>query len=161
MIKFLIRDLDNLISLGIAFKITLSSLPFGSFIVIHNISFWDLSEGTMKKKPIDGHYNPEKKLKLLNALVQVLLVVMIIGISIIVIIIVKEVFFSPKKNRVSNIDQLPTIIVEGDKVESIYLHGTKMYLVLETKGEDKEVRIIDLEDGIELLRQSATINQRD
>ena len=114
----------------------------------------------MKKKPIDSHYNPEKKLKLLNALVQVLLVVMIIGISIIVTIIVKEFFF-PKKNHVLNIDQIPTINVEGDKVDSIYLHGTRMYLVLETKGESKEVRIIDLEDGMELLRRSATINQLD
>ena len=115
----------------------------------------------MKKKPIDSHYNPENKLKILNALVQVLLVVMIIGISIIVTIIVKEFFFSPKKNHVLNIDQIPTINVEGDKVDSIYLHGTRMYLVLETKGESKEVRIIDLEDGMELLRRSATINQLD
>ena len=106
----------------------------------------------MKKKPIDSHYNPEKKLKLLNALVHALLVVMIIGISIIVIIIVKEVFLSPKKNWASNTDQLPMTVVEGDKVESIYLNGTKLYLVLETKGENKEVRIIDLKDGMELLK---------
>ena len=106
----------------------------------------------MKKKPIDSHYNPEKKLKLLNALVLALLVVMIIGISIIVIIIVKEVFFPSKKDQISSTDPLPIAAVEGDKVESIYLHGTKVYLVLETKGENKEVRIIDLEDGMELLK---------
>ena len=106
----------------------------------------------MKKKPIDSHYNPEKKLKLLHTLVQALLVVMIIGISIIVIIIVKEVFFSPKKNSISSTYPLPITVVEGDKVEAIYLHGTKMYLVLETKGENKEVRVFDLEDGMELLR---------
>ena len=106
----------------------------------------------MKKKPIDSHYNPEKKLKLLNALVQALLVVMIFGISIIVIIIVKEVFFSSKKNWILSTDQLPITLVEGDRVETIYLQGTKMYLVLESKGENKEVLIIDLEDGMELLK---------
>ena len=56
---------------------------------------------------------------------------------------------------------MPTIKVEGDKVDSIYLHGTRMYLVMETKGESKEVRIIDLEGGMELLRRSAIINQLD
>ncbi len=106
----------------------------------------------MKKKPIDSHYNPEKKLKHLHALVQALLIVMIIGISIIVIIIVKEIFFSSKKNGISSKDPLPIAVVAGDKVESIYLQGTKMYLVLEKKGENKEVRIIDLGDGMELLR---------
>ena len=106
----------------------------------------------MEKKPIDIHYNPEKKLKFLNALVQALLIVMIIGISTIVIIIVKEVFFSSKKNWILSTDQLPITLVEGDRVETIYLQGTKMYLVLESKGENKEVLIIDLEDGMELLK---------
>ena len=106
----------------------------------------------MEKKPIDIHYNPEKKLKFLNALVQALLIVMIIGISTIVIIIVKEVFFSSKKNWILSTDQLPITLVEGDRVETIYLQGTKMYLVLETKGENNEIRIIDLADGMELLK---------
>ena len=83
---------------------------------------------------------------------------MIIGISIIVIIIVKEVFFSSKKNRISSTDPLPIAAVEGDKVESIYLHGTKVYLVLETEGENKEVRVIDLEDGMELLKRLRASN---
>ena len=64
----------------------------------------------------------------------------------------KEVFFPSKKDQISSTDPLPIAPVEGNKVESIYLNGTKLYLVLETKGENKEVRIIDLKDGMELLK---------
>ena len=37
----------------------------------------------MEQKPIDGHYDPQGKLRLLGGLVQVLIMVMILGISII------------------------------------------------------------------------------
>ena len=106
----------------------------------------------MKKKPIDGHYDPQSKLRILSALVQVLLIVMIIGISIIVAIILKEVFFTPKKNPSQTADHLPLAVVEGDKVVSIYLNDSKMYLVLKTKNEKKVVRVINLQDIMELSR---------
>lgn len=77
---------------------------------------------------------------------------MIIGISIIVAIILKEVFFTPKKNPSQTADHLPVAVVEGDKVESIYLNDSKMYLVLKTKNEKKVVRVINLQDIMELSR---------
>ena len=113
----------------------------------------------MEQKPIDGHYDPQGKLRLLGGLVQVLIIVMILGISIIVAIIVKEFFIDTEKKTTKSL-MTPTslTIPKNSKVESIYTRENRLYLVVSSKNEKQEIIIIELEDGVEISRESVRIH---
>ena len=111
----------------------------------------------MKQKPIDDHYDPKGKLRLLGALVQALIIVMIIGISIIVVIIVKEFFFDEKKAKSITILPESINIPRGAKVESVYSQKNRLYMLITSENKIQEILIIGLEDGVEISRDSVKL----
>ena len=115
----------------------------------------------MGKKPIDEHYNPQGGLRLLAALVKVLIMVMILGISIIVGIIVKEFFFEAENKIIKTIVPETLSIPKDSKVDSIYFKEDSLYLVISTKNRSQEILIIELEDGLEISRESVKILKAD
>ena len=111
----------------------------------------------MEQKPIDGHYDPQGKLRLLGTLVQMLIMVMILGISIIVVIIVKEFFFNAEKISPNIITPKSLMIPKSSKVESIYVQDKHLFLIVTLKNESQEMLIIQLEDGVEISRESVKL----
>ncbi len=115
----------------------------------------------MEQKPIENHYDPQGKMRLLGILVKVLLVVMIIGISIIVAIIVKEFLLSTKQNQPPIITLKELTIPKNSKVESIYVEETQVYLLLTGLDEKQKIVVIRLEDGVEISRDSIILDSAD
>ena len=111
----------------------------------------------MERKPIDVQYTPQGDLRLLGALVKVLLIVMILGISIIVAIIVKEFFFDTE-SKISRIIAPESLYIPNrSKVESIYLNDNRIYLLVNSRNGRQEILIIEVEDGMEISRKSVKL----
>ena len=115
----------------------------------------------MEKKPIDDHYNPQGGLRLLGALVKALIMVMILGISIIVVIIVKEFFFEAENKIIRTVVPETLNIPKDSKIDSIYFREDQLYLVLSTKNRKQEILIIGFEDGMEISRESVKLQNID
>ncbi len=118
-------------------------------------------EDAMEKKPIDFHYTPQGNLRLLGALVKILLMVMILGISIIVAIIVKEFFFDTESKIPKIFAPASINLPRNAKAQSIYLDDKRLYLLVDSKNEKQEILIIELEDGVEMSRKSVKIINAD
>ena len=100
-------------------------------------------------------------MRLLGALVKVLLIVMILGISIIVAIIVKEFFFDTE-NKITKIIAPESLnIPNHSNIESIYLDDNKIYLLVNSRNRKQEILIIELEDGMEISRKSVKLVSAD
>ena len=86
-----------------------------------------------------------------------LIIVMILGISIIVVIIVKEFFFNAEKISPNIITSKSLVIPKSSKVESIYVQDKHLFLTVTLKNESQEMLIIRLEDGVEISRESVKL----
>lgn len=86
-----------------------------------------------------------------------LIMVMILGISIIVVIIVKEFFFNAEKISPNTITPKSLMIPKSSKVESIYVQDKYLFLIVSFKNESQEMLIIRLEDGVEISRESVKL----
>ncbi|MDG2355517.1 MAG: DUF6476 family protein [Paracoccaceae bacterium] len=115
----------------------------------------------MERKPIDVQYTPQGNLRLLGALVKVLLIVMILGISIIVAIIVKEIFFDTENKTTKIIAPESLSIPNHSNIESIYLDDNRIYLLVNSRNKKQEILIIELEDGMEISRKSVKLVNAD
>ena len=111
----------------------------------------------MERKPTDVQYTPQGDLRLLGALVKVLLIVMILGISIIVAIIVKEFFFDTKNKTTRIIAPESLSIPKRSRVEAIYLDDRRIYLLVNSRNKKQEILIVELEDGMEISRKSVKL----
>ena len=115
----------------------------------------------MEQKPTDVHYTSQENFRLLGTLVKVLLIVMILGISIIVAIIVKEFFFDTKNKTTRIIAPESLSIPNRSRVEAIYLDDKRIYLLVNSRNKKQEILIIELEDGMEISRKSVKLVNAD
>ena len=82
---------------------------------------------------------------------------MILGISIIVAIIVKEFFFDTK-NKITRIIAPESLsIPKRSRVEAIYLDDRRIYLLVNSRNKKQEILIVELEDGMEISRKSVKL----
>ena len=86
-----------------------------------------------------------------------LIMVMILGISIIVVVIVKEFFFNAEKISSNIITPKSLMIPKSSKVESFYVQDKHLFLIVTLKNGSQEMLIIRLEDGVEISRESVKL----
>ena len=112
----------------------------------------------MEKKHNSEKTNSDLKLNLLKILVHTLTIVMILGIVIIVSIILKEFFLTPKKNN--QFSDLPKSIKipNGSKLEFIDLKDNNFKLIVSSNNGKQQIIILTFEDGVEKSRKYININ---